>query len=184
MASSETVLRMFALLNANWPTYRYTDATVELYERCLSDLEDDLVEIATLQCLTNCTYFPNIAEIRRRAIDIKTGAAAQPSALEAWGMVQRHMRLPVSVFRNGESVKTPSLDERTEAAVRAVGGWSYLRMSDSVMADRARFCEVYETLQNRARQDALLLPEVRAVAERLRMERPREVKALTEGKAE
>lgn len=182
MASKATLIEMMWLLTTQWPKEVVGDERQGLYETMLADLPDEAIMAATKRCLAECTWFPMIAEIRKRANEVMTPPELTSPALEAWGAVREQMRKPTSVFHNGESHKLAPLDALTERAVRDVGGWAYLRMSEDAMSDRARFCEVYSALQTRARESIGMLPEVRALAERLRLERPQQVPALEQGR--
>ena len=48
-------------------------------------------------------------------------------------------------------------------------GWTRLKESEDYTADRARFLQAYDTLAQRALEDGLLLPQVRALGERQRL---------------
>jgi len=48
-------------------------------------------------------------------------------------------------------------------------GWTRLKESEDYTADRARFLQAYDTLAQRAREDGLLLPQVRELGEQQRL---------------
>ena len=169
MASEPCIGKMFRLLREVWPKEAGTisPVTMEVYARVLADIPDDLLQAATVQVLAKATYWPKPAEIRREAIGLRwpdelTGA-------EAWGRVGAYIRKwPAGGRLIGDThVDPPALPERTRRAVNAIGGLAYLRTSENPVADRARFCDVYDVLTRRATEHAQMLPEVRAVVERL-----------------
>jgi hypothetical protein len=181
LSHRKRILKAFEMFTAHWPKYEYTDETTRLYGRLLMDLPPDVLEAAVVDCLATCTFFPTIDEIRKRAARLLLGD--RPTALEAWGEVMGKMHHTQYYYRDGRLVRRPDkLDDLSERAIEAIGGWQYVRMSENAMADRARFCEVYEALERRRREDAMMLPEVRAVAERLRLEGAKEAPALPPGR--
>jgi hypothetical protein len=160
---------MFAIFGEVWPRdgERVSDLTLEVYARVLADIPDDLLQAAIVQMLASATFYPKPAEIRRMAASLRW--PEEITGLEAWGRLGAYMRdWPAGGrFVGDRHVDPPALPERTQRAVAAIGGLSYLRYSENVMADRARFCEVYDALSRREREHAQMLPEVRAVVERL-----------------
>ena len=163
MASPETVVKMFALLTANWTKETVTDAQVTLYTKLLGDIPDALLEAATLDIIATSTWFPKVAEIRQAAYRIMTIERGLPTAGEAWGEVCRQ------ILRIG-SYGVPEFSHAiVKDAVRAMGGWIMLCRSEDQMADRAHFLKVYDVLAQRETQRVMMLPQVREVAERLDM---------------
>lgn len=169
MASKKTIRDIFDMLKENWPKQPYTKRTVDLYWRCLGDIDDDILKAATVQCVTTRTFWPRIAELRQAAFDIMCNKAGLPTAYEAWGMVDRHRKRNRMVLRDGCLYKKVILSEPIERAVRAMGGWDRLGNSDNYSADRARFIEAYEALATKQSDARQALPEVRQLAERLAM---------------
>jgi len=167
MASKGTVARMFALLHANWPREEYTAHTVQLYERCLGDIDDEVLEAATLQCIASKTFFPRVAEIREAAYDIICQRDELPTPYEAWGMVLRWIRLPRTIMRDGKRWGKAPLPEIVQAALDGIGGVDLVRFSDNITADRARFVQAYEGLVERRRKRVQTLPQVRELAARI-----------------
>lgn len=165
--ASETIIKAFALLHANWPRYEYSAETVRLYERCLADLPTEVLEAAVVRCLTECTFFPTVAEVRSRAVDLLTAQSQEATALEAWGEVKQMLKYPAKERRWS--------NEAIPRAMTLLGGMHAYGMApvDDEPSWRARFCEAYDAIRERERAAVGMLPEVRALAERLRLERPR-----------
>jgi len=63
--------------------------------------------------------------------------------------------------------------------VDAIGGIAYLRQSEHVMSDRARFCDAYDAIARRERDHARMLPEVRDVVKKLTAARVAQLEAGT-----
>jgi len=169
MASHETIMRMFKIFTGIWPrdAERGNAETVTIYERCLADISDDLLQAATVKIVSEATFWPKPAEIRQAAL-----ALVEPEEMtagEAWAAVQRHIRIcPAGgCWIAGRRYRARPLPERVQRAVDAVGGLTYLRQSTNVMSDRARFCDAYDAITRRERDRARMLPEVRAIVERL-----------------
>jgi len=173
MASEETIARMFDGFVQVWPRDgdRVSPETIQIYHRCLADIPDDLLQAAVVKVVSEATFWPKPAEIRAAAL-----ALVEPedlSAGEAWAMVQRYIRHcpPGRWWVAGKSYHAKPLPERVQKCVDAVGGMAYLRLSENTMSDRARFATAYDAITRRERERARMLPEVRAVVERLAEQR-------------
>lgn len=160
MARIEIISRMFALLRANWPKYPFTDATTEVYTRCLRDIPNEVLAAATAHCITACRFFPVVAEIREAAFDIMSNRVNELSAQEAWGFL----------IKKVNQYDHPELPGLVRQALNAIGGPRRLIDSDNYAADRARFIEAYQVLAKRQRQVAQMLPEIKELTERLSLE--------------
>ena len=172
MASKETINRIFKMLKANWPKEPYGKATLELYWRCLGDIDDDILKAATVHCITTRTFWPRVAELRQAAFDIMCNKAGQLTAGEAWALVVKTGSLPESWWAAGERHERPKLPEPVQKALDAIGGWRRLTDSDYYSADRARFLEAYGAFAKRDAETRQMLPEVRELAKALAMDRP------------
>ena len=133
-------------------------ATMALYFQLLGDLPNDVIEAAALQHMAE-DEFLSPAKIRNAAASIVSPQITTPTI--EWGNVMAEIR------RVGY-VGTPNFSDPQTAAVVSVLGWRNLCASDNSIADRARFIEAYNALEKRRRDDAIALPQVRALAESLR----------------
>jgi len=181
MASNEAVAKMFAVFGAIWPrdAERGNAITLNVYERCLTDIPDDLLQAAAVKVVSEATFWPKPSEIRAAAL-----ALVEPedmSAGEAWALVQRYIRHcpPGRWWVAGKSYHAKPLPDRVRKCVDAIGGMAYLRLSENTMSDRARFATAYDTITRRERERARMLPEVRAVVERLAEQRVGQLEAGT-----
>lgn len=108
------------MLQSLFPNHPLTPLANDVYLTELGNVLDaigqDGLDKVLNDCIRSCTFMPTIAEIRKRA-----GMNVQYAAYAAWDEVQnllrRHGRNPAYWGPN-----TPKLDERTQYAVRAVGG--------------------------------------------------------------
>ena len=171
MAERKTITKMFELLRANWPKRPFTKGTMQVYTRCLKDIPDEILSAATAHCLTTCTFFPVVAELRKAAFDIMCNKTGQLTAGEAWAMVIKHGNMSESWWAAGEHHKRPALPEQVQRALDAIGGWRRLSDSDHYSSDRARFLEAYIAFVKRDMETHQMLPEVRELAKALTMDR-------------
>ena len=177
MATKETIAQAMRLLFANWPDQQRGKATTELYYQMLRDLPDETIEAAVRQRIASENpFFPRVGEIRQAAIDIASGADAVLPAPEAWGQLLRWIRR----FGGGYQIWTaegpmdpPALPPLVKKVADAIGGVSYIGMSENRPADRARFIEAYDIFVQRERSRIGMLPEVRAARRALAAERAR-----------
>ena len=152
-------------LLATWPDEGMPAERLAAYTLVLGDLDGQVLQAAVAQCLATCRFFPKPAEIRQTAFDLRARGEALPDAMAAWGQV-------VEEIRRSGSYGPPHFEhEMITDAVRHVGGWRYLCLSENVSADRARFVEAYTDLRQRHEAEVRMVPAVREqlqlVAERL-----------------
>ena len=172
IADKATMTTLFKLLRANWPKYPFTKMTMQVYTRCLQDIPDEILIAATAHCLTTCTFFPVVAELRQAAFDIMCNKAGQLTAGEAWALVIKTANMPETWWAGGKHHKRPALPEQIQKALDAIGGWRRLADSDHYSSDRARFLEAYTAFVKRDVERHQMLPEVRELAKALAMDRP------------
>ena len=170
MASRQTISRVFKMLKTVWPKESYGKDTLELYWRCLGDIDDDILKAATVHCITTRIFWPRIAELRQAAFDIMCNKTGQLTAGEAWALVVKTANVPESWWAGGERHERPKLPEPVQKALDAMGGWRRLSDSDNYAADRARFLEAYMAFVKRDRETRQMLPEVRRLAKALAMD--------------
>lgn len=181
MASEETIAKVAALFRINWPEYAEKNLRREgemsqlmsLWLRTLGDIPDEALIGAAEKCLTDRTWWPKIAEIREAAFSIMTNRAGLPSAFEAWAEVNK-------AVHESKPEKHAWSHPLIKAALEGIGGLHGYRMSETSeeMTWRAHFYRSYESLTQREQESARMLPQVRALAERLA---GGQVKELEEG---
>lgn len=163
---------LVALVVAQWPQTAVTDKTSMVYEAALLDLDFAVAQVAVSRLAKTARWLPTVAEIREVAADLVHG----PKRLgtEAWGDVGDEVR------RVGAYGLPRFTDPIVAEAVRVIG-WRTICLGDNDVSDRARFIDVYEGLQQRARTDIVAnhaLPPARGVP--LRPELPGAPVALAE----
>ena len=172
MASKESIRAIFKMLDTNWPPKEpHTEETYELYWRCLGDISDGILEVATVHYTSTHTFWPRVDELRRAAFDIMCNKAGQLTAGEAWAVVDKRVRTGPIRFDGEQMLTKPPLSELIERTVASVGGWDWLSNSDNYVADRAKFRDNYTELVKRDRETRQMLPEVRQLAKALAMDR-------------
>ncbi len=178
MATKETIAKAVRLIQENWADREFNlELQLRLFERMLMDLPDEAVLAAVAQRVAaDNPFLPRVGEIRQAAIDIASGADAVLPAPEAWGQLLRWIRR----FGGGYKIWTaegpmdpPALPPLVKKAADAVGGVSYIGMSENRAADRARFIEAYDIFVQRERSRIGMLPEVRGARRALAAERAR-----------
>jgi len=173
MATRDGMARAFALMSANWPAYveknlsgpnAMTESMV-FYLAFFQDVEDDVLIAATLQHISRSQWWPKVAELRASAFDLMTQKLSLPTSYEAWGNVKRCIS-----YSPGQE---PWLCEFVREVMDAVGGMHSFRMSpqDAEAAWRARFVQAYDTMAQRKRQTVDMLPEVKQLTDRLRLDK-------------
>jgi hypothetical protein len=170
MADNQKITQALAILTAAYPNNKITGETIRVYQITLQDIPGDVLEKAILHLTTTNKFFPTIAEIRDAAYLIMVGTNKIPSAYEAWGEVQNEIARCGDYFRYTIQTNTPAYSHPLiELAVKKLG-YKQLCYSDNLVADRAHFFKVYESLYQRAVDDLKMLPEVRNFQEHYQIE--------------
>ncbi len=161
MAKTNDIRQIINMFVAAFPNFKPSELTPEVYMQTLGDIPTEELKAAVLHCLSESgrAFAPSIGEIRGAVSELRSYAANVPSPFQAWQEVLQQMNENGGDF--GNPVWSHPLIER---AVRAIG-WRNLRMSENPIADRARFLQCFEQLQERAARENMLLPEVRGYIE-------------------
>lgn len=161
MASRVDVSKVVAVLSAAYPNWAVSEYTAEVYYEDLKDIPTEELSAAAQHCRTEIgrKFAPSVGELRGAVAELRSFSNNVPSSFQAWQEVITQMRDNGGDF--GNPVWSHALVERV---VRTMG-WRELRMSENQVADRARFIQCYEQLQERATREDLLLPEVRGYLE-------------------
>lgn len=127
--------------------------TARLYARMLADLDEQVLTSALERLVRTSERLPTVARIRAVAVELIHGP--RRSGVEAWGDVRRALSRRGRMTRPGVDWQWD--DPLVGAAVDAMG-WLALCDSENSVADRARFCEMYDNLAQQARTDAQAAP--------------------------
>ncbi len=159
---TQHVLAIIHLLSA---TYGHTfgPEQTRAYIATLGDIDGELLKAAALRFIENNTY-PRVAlpgELRQLAAEILSQAQGNVPATEAWGEVMHQLRY-------AGSWHAPQFSgELVAQAVTDIGGWSYLCMTENIVADRARFIAAYDERLKRRTRDMMQLPVSAQYAQKL-----------------
>ena len=151
MATTDFVARTIAVLSAAYPSANIARETIQVYVADLSDIPDEVLDLAAADCRATCKWFPTIAEIRQAAARIQAGADSLPPALEAFGTMYKEMNdshYHPDLAANGDPTR-PVFSNAITAKIVAAMGLLYLYTSENGMSDRARFCDLYEEYARR-----------------------------------
>jgi len=134
--------RITTLLAAAYPSWRPSEATLQLYECLLRPLPPALAERAVLEMIHSPREFaPPVGAICSRVarLAMLPGGDAERSAEEAWGELQ-------AAVRSHGSYRAPRFhDPVLQRSVEAMG-WSELCGNPNVEATRAHFFRLFERL--------------------------------------
>ena len=113
----------------------------------LKDLSYDVVMIVLRQHVHTSKWSPSISEIREKAAEIQTGT------VEDWGSGWQKVMGAIrrfGMYREAEALE--SMDEVTRATVQRLG-FQNICLSENIIADRARFKDIYEQLAERKKRE-------------------------------
>ena len=137
---------LFTLVSA-YPKQNIGQATLDIYERLLADVDPELLQTAALRHMAASQWFPTIAELRQAAADIALERDGILPAPAAWGVALSSPR--------------DATPEIRQAVKLTCGDFYNLRMSTTQAADRARFIDAYNEILLHRRRAITDLPEVR-----------------------
>ena len=165
MANKDTLKKMWALLVESFPNAKLSEdkgkTTSLVYAKQLAHLDDELLEKATLQAIATHDFasLPTIAHILQCAAQIVAAQNNMPDAFSAWGEVYK------ALTRGSTRLPLPWTHPAIEVVVGQLGGLNYLRESDNLVADRARFIEAWGVIVDRGTQEVIRPPAVRGYIE-------------------
>ena len=142
--------RILAVLSAAYPNFIVRPETVQVYTRLLNDLDEKVLERAAWICMSQCRFFPTIAELREAA----SSGQLPRSGVEAWGEVLREVR------RVGYRGEPDFYDLAIVMCVEGFG-WRNICLDEEPMVLRAHFIRAYESCTRRLEERRRLAPEIR-----------------------
>jgi hypothetical protein len=136
---------------------------MELYARLLLDIPDDVLEAAVMQHMAQSQWWPKVSELRERATNLVMAAKHIPSDFEAWCEVRANARHSTAEHNWSHPL--------VKAAIDRLGGLRALGYSpeEDEPSWRANYLRCYQALVNREREQVSELPQIAAVADRLRL---------------
>lgn len=159
MASENAIAQMFAIFRELWPKREMTAKTAKIYYLVLSDVSDEDLIYAALDCVENCSFFPVPAEIRSR---VKTSSVPSPEAALAMAM---------------DADKLNELPEVVKVTLKNVGGLGAVKERDFSFM-RRDFLEAYSEISKIFRQKEdkerykALIPQIENTINIRRLEAP------------
>lgn len=149
MKKSE-IAKLFAIITAAFPNMQVTDAMTEIWYELLGDVDFDVAQIAVKKLLLESSYPPTIADVRKQVVSIMSPRQIDPA--EAWGEVLN------AVHRYGYYRQEEALASMSPLVAKAVRymGWQEICMSEEPSVIRGQFMRIFQQLQEREKQEALL----------------------------
>lgn len=161
--------QMFVYAKA-FPNFKPDPDIVEVYFLILEDIPDEVLGAAFKDAIAtadprNAPFFPSAGTLRASATKLMTADITKTPALVAWRQVNDLIReFGAHIEGYGRQDFYNRLDPITRETVKVMGLDDYRNSDvDDVVSWRARFCEIYNTYQERAVDDVRMLPESRAL---------------------
>lgn len=155
-----------------------TEEAMDVWFALLHDLDYQILSKALQKHMLTNKFKPTVAELREIYADLICPVISDWS--EGWEQVSKAIG-HYGMYRTEEAMK--SFDEVTREAVKRLG-FQNICLSENIVADRARFAEIYQAIQQRKRIAVNIgsaLPDLqKAVNRRLSDIEQKEQKALVQ----
>jgi hypothetical protein len=150
------IIRVLAPLAAVFPHWNPAKEAVDVYVAVLGDIPADLLQASIVHLASMPREFmPPPGVIRQTAFELRASAVSAPDEFQAWAEVTR-------AISDVGSYRLPEFSHPTIAeAVRQIGGWRLVCLSEDATADRARFLQAFKQLSERGEAETRMLPAVR-----------------------
>ncbi len=122
-----------------------TEEAMDVWFALLHDLDYQILSKALQKHMLTNKFKPTVAELREIYADLICPAISDWS--EGWEKVSRAIG-HYGMYRTEEAME--SFDEVTREAVKRLG-FQNICLSENIVADRARFAEIYQAIQQRKR---------------------------------
>lgn len=156
-----------------------TEEAMDVWFALLHDLDYQILSKALQKYMLTNKFKPTVAELRENYADLICPVALDWS--EGWEKVCKSIG-QYGMYRTEEAME--SFDEVTREAVKRLG-FQNICLSENIVADWARFAEIYQAIQQRKRIavniGSALLDLQEAVNRRLADLEQKEQKALVQG---
>lgn len=129
-----------------------------VYLTALKDLDEHLLSQAVQMHIAQSSYFPTIAELRKKVADLS--APDYDSAETAWAEVRVHL----SGILDGDKVNKPVLKNKLAQTIAEKITWRTLYYNQTYW--EKFFLTAYREAVEKEKERALLPPELRAAVER------------------
>lgn len=156
-----------------------TEEVMDVWFALLHDLDYQILSKALQKHMLTNKFKPTVAELREIYADLICPVISDWS--EGWEQVSKAIG-HYGMYRTEEAME--SFDEVTKEAVKRLG-FQNICLSENIVADRARFAEIYQAIQQRKRMAVNIggaLPNLQEfVNKRLIDMEQKEQKALVQG---
>ena len=156
-----------------------TEEVMDVWFALLHDLDYQILSKALQKHMLTNKFKPTVAELREIYADLICPVISDWS--EGWEQVSKAIG-HYGMYRTEEAME--SFDEVTREAVKRLG-FQNICLSENIVADRVRFAEIYQAIQQRKRIAVNIgsaLPDLqKAVNRRLSDIEQKEQKALVQG---
>ena len=177
MANLKEVTKVLGVLTLAYPKSELKPGMTEVYSSLLSEIPVNILEAAAKQIMVESAFFPSIAELRNKSLELMYGTKEYPLPGEAYiNAAKAHEDYKIcsgEKDENGYWITETEYYEWLHPVVKQAAelmGWPKLFPTDNPMADRSQFFKVYESLINREVEQNKLLPDVKQVSEQYRLE--------------
>lgn len=177
----EEVIVIMGTLQVAYPRFyaniskQQVEMAVNLWTTMLADVTAEQATLAVNKVIATSEWPPTIADIRKAVYETQQGKIKE--AGEAWGEVTKAIRA-YGYMREQEALE--SMSEETRTAVVYMG-WKTICNSEDLMADRAHFLKIYDTVKQREMEKNQVPVAIRAkIAKNIEMNKP--IKELTKSK--
>lgn len=140
-----------------WTQTPVSEVMQRLYAQHLADLDFEATVLAIDRLAKTAKWLPTVAEIRETVLAVTQGPKRIGS--EAYSDV-------LNAIRFVGSYGVPTFEDPCVGECVRLMGWRNLCRGENEAADRARFIELYDGLQDRARADVVVgcaLPPARGI---------------------
>ncbi len=156
-----------------------TEEAMNVWFALLHDLDYQILSKALQKYMLTNKFKPTVAELREIYANLICPVVSDWS--EGWEMVSKAIG-QYGMYRTEEAME--SFDEVTREAVKRLG-FQNICLSENIVADRARFAEIYQAIQWRKRMAVNIgsaLPDLQEVVNRRLIDlEQKEQKALVQG---
>lgn len=139
-----------------------TEEALEVWYALLHDLDYQILSKALQQYMLTNKFKPTVAELREIYAELVSPATSDWS--EGWGQVSKAIR-HYGMYQ--EKAAMESFDEVTREVVKCLR-FQNICLSENIVADRARFAEIYQVIQRRKRTEMNIgsaLPNLREMVQ-------------------
>ena len=146
---------LIAALKSNYRNFGVdSPEQISFWYDMLKDLDYNLAEIAVKTLISESPHAPTISDIRKAAAHTKEEL---PVSATAWGEVMQAIK-SYGIYQQEKALE--SMSPLTRKVVKAMG-FKELCLSENMMADRAHFQKMFDTMIKREEHDRVIPIDVK-----------------------